>query len=226
MIVGRVGEIGNGKTMLAVVDCLALAKRRNAVLVSSIWIVDSVPWGRCGGVLPDSGRVQLSVGVDGFDLGELDAVIDAAKAQGRGVVWLIDEIGILMPARFWQRFPIDLMYKLSQSRKVRLDVYWTSQDVEDVEAYLRRKTSYVYKVYAVPVPTIERQERNARPLFFYESKWKPGSVGKRDKRRGRRFVRYRRSYEALYDTDELVRPPARLAQKGRTPKGPASERWE
>lgn len=210
MIVGRVGLIGNGKTYLHARDALATAKRRRAVFLSNIWTRGSVP---AAAYLGDPGgvdRVQLAVGDDGFDLAELEELLDAARGAGRGAVLFIDEVGVLMPARFWQKFPVALMYRFSQSRKLRLDVYYTAQDIEDVDSFLRRKTQWVYRVRAWPTPTVERQERGQRPLFFFETRWRPGQVGKRDKRLGWTFIRYRRGFEAEYDTDELVQPARRL----------------
>lgn len=211
MIIGRVGLIGNGKTYLHAYDALAVAKRRRAVFASNIWTAnaaDFVEW-RKDPTITD--RVQLSVGDDGFDLDELRDLLDIAQARGHGVVLFIDEIGVLMPARFWQKFPVELMYRFSQSRKLRLDVYWTSQDVEDVDSYLRRKTQWVYRTRAFPTPTVERQELGKRPWFFFETRWRPSTVGKRDKRLGWAFRLYRRSFEREFDTDELVMPARRVA---------------
>jgi hypothetical protein len=157
---------------------------------------------------------QLGVGADGIDLDELKDWREAAKAQDRGLVLLIDEVGILMPARFWQSFPIDLIYTLSQSRKMRLDLVYTSQDVEMVDSMLRRLTQWVYRVKCFPAPTVERREGGRRPWFFVVDRWRPMNVDKKDKRLGKSYQRYRRSFETAYDTDELVAPPERLVVSG------------
>jgi hypothetical protein len=225
MIEGFVGLIGAGKTMLSVRHAVDLARTRGALLVSNILV-------ECPGV----DFVHLGVGDDGVDLEQLRLILEAARglpgeivepAEGcegppvilsavepRGVVLLVDEIGIIMPARFWQSFPVDLMFTLSQSRKLGVDLVWTSQDVEQVDAYLRRLTQWVYKVRCVPHSTLVRREAGKRPWFFWVTKWRPGLVDKKDKRIGRDLVRYRRRWELWYDTDELVRPPERL-RRGR-----------
>lgn len=213
MIIGRVGLIGNGKTYRATQDALTTAGRRGALFASNIWVRGSLPFAQWQADPTLTRRIQLSVGEDGFDLDELTAIIEYAHGEGSGTVLLLDEIGILMPARFWQSFPVDLMMRISQSRKLRVDVYWTSQDVEDVDSYLRRKTEIVYKTRAWPTPTILRQEQGKRPLFFYESGWAPTQVGKRDRRRSRGIRLYDRRFEGEYDTDELVMPAKRLAIK-------------
>lgn len=200
MITGYVGLIGHGKTMLAVTEAREVARRRGAILAANIKID------------PPAGVefVQLSVDEDGLSVEQMEGLMDAARATGRGVVILIDEIGIIMPARFWQSFPIALMYRISQSRKYATDLIWTSQDEEDVDAYLRRKTQWVFKVRAIPSPTPERREKGVRPWLILRTQWRPGKIDKPDKRIGRSFIWYRREREAFYDTDELVRPPARL----------------
>ena len=213
MITGYVGLIGNGKTMLAVTEARRVALRRGAILAANIKIEPP----------PGVEFVHLTVGEDGLSVEQMESLMDNARDTGRGVVILIDEIGIIMPARFWQSFPIALMYRLSQSRKYATDFIWTSQDEEDVDAYLRRKTQWVYKVRAVPSPSPELRERGKRPWFFLVTQWRPGKIDKPDKRIGRGFWRYRREREGWYDTDELVRPPERLSvrgsRSGRQPRG-------
>jgi len=202
MIVGYIGLIGAGKTMCAVVDAAALARRRRAILCSNIRL--DVPGVEC---------VQLAVGPDGVDTDELQAVMDRAKGQGTGVVLLVDEIGIIFPARAWAKFPVEIMFAVSQSRKMRLDLVYTSQDVEQVDAFIRRLTNWVFKVRALPAASIERQERGKRPLLFLLSQWRPSTVDKADRRLGRSWRRYRREWEGWYNTDELVRPSSRLLEE-------------
>jgi hypothetical protein len=207
VIIGYVGLIGHGKTMLAVDEARRLAARRGAILAANCKIT------------PPAGVefVQLTVDEDGLSVDQLEGLMDSARATGRGVVIVIDEIGIIMPARFWQSFPIALMYRISQSRKYATDLVWTSQDEEDVDAYLRRKTQWVYKVKAIPSPSPETRERGRRPWGMFVTQWRPGKIDKRDKRIGWRWWRYRRERESVYDTDELVRPPARLREsRGRS----------
>jgi hypothetical protein len=206
MIEGYVGLLGAGKTMLAVQHALGLAKRRNAVLLSNIKVEGA-------GVEFH----QLGVGEDGIDLEELRSWQARTREDGgRGLVLLIDEVGILMPARFWQSFPIDLIYTLSQSRKMRLDLVYTSQDIEMVDSMLRRLTQWVYRVKCFPSPTNERRERGRRPWFFLVEQFRPAHVNvgesvQRKRRLSRRWLRYRRGFEGCYDTDELVAPAVRLS---------------
>lgn len=215
MITGYVGLIGQGKTMLAADDAIATARRRGALLASNIAL-------RPG---PGVEFVPLTISDDGLDLDEVDGLVQRCKGEGRGLVILIDEVGIIMPARFWQSFPIGLMFVLSQSRKLSLDLIWTSQDVEQVDAFLRRLTQWVYKVRSVPSPSIERREKGKRPWFMIKDRFRPAHVtgASSDKRIGRDWIKYRPEREQQYDTDELVTPPANLGRRRRsvTPSAPA-----
>jgi len=210
MIQGWVGLLGHGKTMLAVDQAAGLARRRGAVLASNIKL--DVKGVECH---------QLATGDDGLDLDQLRELVDRLRLDGRGLVLLLDEVGILMPARMWASFPVSLMMVLSQSRKLRLDLIYTSQDVEQVDAFLRRLTQWVWKVRAFPAPSLDRQERGKRPWFFSVTQWRPASIEKSGKRVSRGLRRYRRSFELAYDTDELVAPAARLARgsRGRGSRG-------
>jgi hypothetical protein len=202
VITGYVGLIGHGKTMLAVHESVTLARRRGAILASNIEVV-----------APGVDVVRLSVGDDGLE--GVPQLLERAHAEGRGVVMLVDEIGIILPARFWQTgMSIDLMWACSQSRKLAADLIYTAQDVEQVDAFLRRLTDYVTKCRAVPRPSIERREQGKRPWFYRVTRWRPAMVDKPDKRLGSGFVRYRRQWEAAYNTDELVRPPTHLLKSG------------
>ena len=190
--------------MLAVREAVQLARRRNAYLASNISIT-----------APGVDFVRLSVGDDGLE--GLPDLLEQALSEGRGTVILVDEIGIILPARFWATgMSIELMWSVSQSRKLASDLIFTAQDIEQVDAFVRRLTSYVTKVRAVPAPTVERRERSSRPWFMFGSRWLPGSVDKPDKRLGRLWLRYPREVEAWYSTDELVRPPSHL--RGRSPR--------
>lgn len=223
MIEGYVGLIGHGKTMLAADHAIATATRRGALLASNIRLV------------PPKGSgvefVPLLVGDDGLDLEQLRTLVDRCRRDGRGLVILVDEVGIIMPARFWQSFPIGLMFVLSQSRKLSLDLIWTSQDVEQVDSFLRRLTQWVYKVRAIPSPSLERRERGKRPWVMVRDRFRPAHVtgAAQDKRTERAWIRYRREREAVYDTDELVMPPLHLGRRsGSRPSrsaAPAAGQW-
>lgn len=200
MIIGYTGLVGMGKTMLAVREAVALARRRGSYLVSNIMVV-----------APDLDVMQIEVGDDGLE--GIPAILERARGEHRGVVILVDEIGIVLPSRFWERgMSIDLMWACSQSRKLGTDLIFTCQHVAQLDVFLRRITDWIWTVRCVPHPSIDRRERGRRPWFYYVQRFRPADVDteRPEKRLSRRFIGYRRAWEGLYDTDELVRPPASL----------------
>lgn len=203
MIVGVTGLLGAGKTAYATYRTIALARRTGAYLASNIRLVppDGVDF------------VQLPTGTDGVDLEALYALRARCRAEGRGLVLLLDEVGLLLPARFWASFPVPLMSFFVNSRKLHVDIWWVSQDEADVESSLRRRTQYVYKVRRLP-PARHHVSEPGRPWLLYVTRWLSGQVEKRDKRVGWEVVRWRRDWESWFDTDELVEPPARVMGRG------------
>jgi hypothetical protein len=109
------------------------------------------------------------------------------------------------------------MFALSQSRKLRIDLVYTAQDIEQVDSFLRRLTQWIHRVRAFPAPSTHRQESGKRPWFFMVNTYRPGGIKdgieRPDRRVRREFLRYHRAHEAWYDTDELVAPAARLTRK-------------
>lgn len=207
--------------MLAVREAVYLARRRDAILASNIRI-GSLQDDRTGEVtitLPDIHErfVQLAVGDEGLE--GIPELLERAKRDRRGVVVLADELGIITPARFWQSgMSIDLMWAVSQSRKLGADLIFTAQDVGQVDSFLRKLTQHVTKVRAIPAPSIDRRERGKRPWLFRTSMWLPGDADNftPERRISAGWTRYRREAERWYSTDELVRPPSFL--RGRTPR--------
>lgn len=234
MIVGYTGLVGMGKTMLGVREAVELARLRDAVLVSNIRV-------HGGGVEVR----RLEVGDDGLEgLAEIlqearacevcqevdewgDVVHRGWRVDGctqRGVVIFVDEIGIVLPARFWERgMSIDLMWACSQSRKLGADLIFTCQHVAQLDAYLRRITDWVWRVKAIPHPTISRREAGKRPWLYLVGRWRPADIDteRPEKRLSRKVVRYQRAWEGLYNTDELVRPPSALRSGGRRRRSPS-----
>lgn len=199
-IYGFVGPLGSGKTHLMVKRGLELAYRRKAVLVSFIKITPSEA----------SGIEFRQIGLNdyGIDESELLGEINRARAMGKGVVVLLDEVGILLPAREIRAMSRRLMFAFSQSRKMGVDLLWTAQNAGQVDAFLRRLTEQVTRCKAWPKTTLERFDKGKRPMLLFQTMWPPDDVGKRDKRMGWSVEMYDRRVEDRYNTLELVEPPA------------------
>ena len=212
IIEGYVGTIGAGKTTLAVQHALGLALARDAVLLSNIPVI-------CGpGCKADPPAHLIEHGTlpmndDGLDLGDLMDRAFALRDQQRGLVLLMDEVGVVMPARLWKDFPVGLMWILQQSRKLACEWVWTAQDPSFVDHQLRSLTSVVHYVRSYPPPSVWRRVKGKRPWLLVASAFTPMQAprangdGMRDERRiGKRVVRYRRAWEASFDTDGVVLP--------------------
>jgi len=218
IIEGYVGTIGAGKTTLAVQHALFLARARGAVLLSNIPVVCGPECSR-GAMVPGCviEHGLLPVNDAGVDLGELTRRAFALRDSERGLVLLLDEVGVIMPARLWKDFSVALMWVLQQSRKLSCEWIWTAQDASFVDHQLRSLTSVVHYVRSYPPPSVWRRVKGKRPWLLVASTYSPsvapranGEGLRSDKRLGRRVVRYRRAWEAAFDTDGVVLPSAHL----------------
>jgi Zonular occludens toxin (Zot) len=235
IIEGYVGTIGAGKTTLAVQHSLTLARARGAVLLSNIPVVCG---DRCKGWTEvrragpfwrrDTVRVQhgpehviehdtLPMGENGVDLGELTRRAFVLRDAERGLVLLMDEVGVIMPARLWKDFSVALMWVLQQSRKLACEWIWTAQDPTFVDHQLRSLTSVVHYVRSWPPPSIWRRVKGKRPWLMIASAYTPsqapranGEGQRREKRIGWKLFRYQRVWERAFDTDGVVLPSRHL----------------
>jgi Zonular occludens toxin (Zot). len=62
---------------------------------------------------------------------------------------LVDEINLLCPSRWWDRFPPNLAYFWSQTRKNQLDLWWSSQHIDRVDKIVREISNWVWEVRKV-----------------------------------------------------------------------------
>ena len=191
--------------MLAVERARELAIERSVPLIANIWVrddppklvVERIPQGR------EKGKGSKSSGMD------VDWLIDRLwllKDEASGAVLLLDEAGVLFSSREWQKFPLELGYLIAQGRRLRVDMVYTSQFVDQVDKTLREMTEVAHKVRAFPAPTILGRETGRRPWFITTSSYRPAQVDQAEKRLGRSYRFYRRRRERDYDTDEFVLP--------------------
>jgi len=225
IIEGYVGTIGAGKTTLAVQHSLMLAKARDAFLLSNIPVrCAKTCRGRTSASIerPDGcvlDHALLPMADDGVDLGSLTVTAFRLRDQSRGLVLLMDEVGVIMPARLWKEFSVALMWVLQQSRKLACEWIWTAQDPSFVDHQLRSLTAVVHYVRAYPPPSVWRRVRGKRPWLLAASAFTPSNAPRAngettarmaERRIGRRLVRYRRAWEASFDTDGVVLPSRHL----------------
>jgi len=208
--VGWVGRLGHGKSVRMVAwareTAAELSRLGPTRLVSNIRIV------------PPDGVQFEQLPMDGFAR-SLRFEVYRAYRGGINVVLAIDEIDTVFDAKEWQRVKkIDRML-IKQARKFHIEAGWTAQFVDQVEKALRNITEQVTLVRAFPSPSLKSRLRGRRPWFIYEQHFRPGAVRELmatrvdpDRRMGRGLVRYKREWEAWYDTDELIWPEGMQAE--------------
>lgn len=224
-----VGWRGHGKTMLAVERARRLAMMRGCPLITNIWVRDEpavVRHGRAGVEIIRGGLVveRIPQGRDkkgskaaGVDIDWLLDRLWRLKEEQQGAVVLLDEAGVLFSAREWQKFPAELGYLIAQGRRLRVDLVYTSQFIDQVDKILRELTEVAHKVRAWPAPTVLGRETGRRPWLMWTSTYRPAQVDQSEKRLGRSFMRYTRRRERDYDTDEFVLP-LRYESRGAEPR--------
>jgi len=63
---------------------------------------------------------------------------------------LVDEINLVCPSRWWNKFPPELAYFWSQTRKFGLDIFWTAQHIDRVDKIIREISNYVWWIKTMP----------------------------------------------------------------------------
>jgi len=69
--------------------------------------------------------------------------------EEKGLV-LVDEINLLCPSRWWDKFPMKQAYYWSQSRKLGLDIYWSAQHIDRVDKIIREISNWVWELKSLP----------------------------------------------------------------------------
>ena len=237
IIEGYVGTIGAGKTTLAVQHALELARMRDAVLLSNVPVRCNADCRRASPEEYQADRAgapatfakgrphcelehrTLPMTDDGIDLGALTRTAFELRDAERGLVLLMDEVGVVMPARLWKDFSVALMWVLQQSRKLACEWVWTAQDPTFVDHQLRSLTSAVHYIKAYPPPSVWRRVRGKRPWVLVDTVYLPTDAprahgtaveDKKDRRLSRSWSRYRRRWEGAFDTDAVVLPSRHL----------------
>jgi len=68
----------------------------------------------------------------------------------RSGVILVDEINLVCPSRWWNRFPPELAYFWSQTRKMSLDIYWSAQHIDRVDKIVREISNFAWWCQKMP----------------------------------------------------------------------------
>jgi hypothetical protein len=104
-----------------------------------------------------------------------------------GTVFL-DELGLWMSSRDSMKLPASVRSMLAQHRKQGLDLYWTAQHENRVDAIIRELSSIYWRV-------------SKWPWGVYNRGYDPYDA---ERRCGRHFVRFREEVFTAYDTSYMV----------------------
>lgn len=116
---GYVGTWGTGKTYAAVQDARKYALKYGCRIVSNLEL-----------------RYPESDGIEVVVMESIEEIMEATDC-----VLLLDEIGILMPSRFFGKLLAATAFRWAQLRKFRVyEVLWTSQTLARVDALVRELT--------------------------------------------------------------------------------------
>lgn len=206
VIYGKVGRLGHGKTMRAVVDAIALAELRGGLEVPSrCWLASNVR------IKAPPGMPFVHLPMEGFSEA-LSQLMAATRDRKVGVVVLVDEVDEVWGSGDWQSVLKSDRHRIKQSRHYGADLILTAQYIDQIEKSLRNIMEEAELVRAFPAPTTLRREKGKRPLLIRGHRFRPASVRElghepdKDKRLGSAWHLYRRKHELLYDTDEIIEP--------------------
>lgn len=131
----------------------------------------------------------------------IDICIDVADHNRRAVL-LIDEAGVFLPARFWNKLDPRILQLLQERRKTGrgVDIYFTAPSFGHVDSSLRDVTQLVHEVKRLGGSEYGHDDGKA-PLAFRVKSFDPKELtkAKRKPRKSRWFV-FEPQLAALYDT--------------------------
>lgn len=117
---------------------------------------------------------------------------DDLKAVRNGLV-LLDELNIVMPGRLWNKIPGEMLYKFNQTRKARLDMYYSAQVFDMVDKVAREVTNETWEM-----------SNWANLGFFWYRRY---VLGSHKHPNGRGFIVFEKEVARCYDTMQVVDIP-------------------
>lgn len=118
-----------------------------------------------------------------------------------GVI-LIDEINLVASSRDWEELPGEQKYFWSQTRKQKLDIYWTAQHQDRVEKIVREVSNFIWKINILPF--------GIRVM----TKYLPEQINKTKRERfGTRIFTIHKEVFKQYNTWERLKPVSYIAKK-------------
>lgn len=153
MIIGIVGLPGSAKTYFAVKLALERLKRKEKVYSNIEIIYKEKTDKEQKAILFDKLEIILSQ-VANKAFSDRQKWIDSGKDKHdfwpERTTIVVDEIGILYDARDWETFSNQLVYYFKQTRKIGIDIIWTTQCFADLEKKVRGITDFVWDMRKLP----------------------------------------------------------------------------
>lgn len=121
-------------------------------------------------------------------------------AVRKGVI-LVDEINLSCASRFWNKFPPELAYFWSQTRKMELDIYWSAQHIDRVDKIVREISNFVWAIKKFPFG------------IFLAKQYLPEHITKEKKYcYTNKFFKLKEEIYSKYNTYELIQLPDHLTK--------------
>lgn len=210
-VVGYTGLFGSGKTYAAVME--ADRRRRKSPetpVMTNLQRLDlpGAPvhylW-KYASVDAMLGAMAEFACCDGIQTGQLHS----AECNGRGAFLLLDEVGVYLNSRVWNRIPPELSWKWQQLRKDGIDLIWTCirpanvvKDIRDITWETHWCESW--KMFG----------------FFVETVYSYTAVGEKKYYQGRSYRWFSpRRAGRLYDSMGKVKAPEWQKKRGTEPAG-------
>lgn len=168
---GFIGGWGTGKTYAAVIMARKAALRYQVPIVSNLELR-----------YPEKDAIEV------ITLDDIEEIMDA-----KNCVLLLDEIGVLMPSRFYGKLAAKTAFRWAQLRKYRVfDVFWTTQSLARVDTLVRELTWDFFEM------------KSYRMLgFFLAMQYQGLSTSSREKIGAKFFWRSKEVY-SWYDTLAVI----------------------
>lgn len=131
------------------------------------------------------------------------------KDERPPTVVAIDEVGMLWDCRESRQFPEAMKMLLAECRKLRVDLFFTAQDLDDVDVKVRRQVHEVVectglfpKTYGVDPFT---KDPLTHPRLILQRHFKGRGYGtSKQQGMGAQLTRFRWEVANSYDTDRLI----------------------
>ncbi|AFY81247.1 zonular occludens toxin domain-containing protein [Oscillatoria acuminata] len=143
MIIGFVGEIGSGKSLLMTATALAYAEKRKMRLVFNYPIHLDALHEYC--IIKNYPYIIRLINSGNIIFTPINSPQDLEKSLSiRNAIRCYDELGVFLNSRSWRNHSISLLAAFRQSRKMGGDVYFASQTIDELDCQFSDLIQMVY----------------------------------------------------------------------------------